>query len=906
MGRVPRAILRAAAVALAALPVSAQQARTFRVEVLPPDMVFRYAPDARIPGQPKVALALGGGGSRGLAHIGVLQGLEAEGLPVDAIAGTSAGALMGALWAAGFSGHDIEALFTRVDFGRTVLDPLTRHPGQSLSEQEEAAGGLLGLEVQGRRWSFAQGLRTGTELQRALEGFMARAAFFSGGDFDRLKVPLRILATNLEDGQGRAFAQGSLVEALRASMALPGAFRPVLVGGQQYVDGALTENLPVAHARAIFQPDRLLAVDVSSPFDEGPGSNFLSITTKSLGLMLEHQQNQSRSAADLVLRPNLPPGNFLDYGGKPGPLVRAGREAFEARKEAWRRLLREAWGPDEVLDAGSVVWTPAPTPELQQLADRWMPPGRPPSRQGLAIFLRQALVRGLAADVEGRLTPGRLEVHWRPHAPVHTILVEASPALRARLQPYLEATFPRGTPFDPAAFGALLGSWVNAVILGGSPLVDVRGSGFDEASGTLKVVVAEPRLASLEVRPSRRGQGGLDPLADLFKDLIGQPLRPADLRQRVEVASQRLRLAELRFELKPYGPEGREVALELVPVPRQQAALDLLLGFESTLGGQLGFRSQAFLPGRPGLELEASGARNRLQSQGGLRLGAPFPGLPGVLLELDAAFFGQRLEAPLPFPAPELPGTGPPGRFDASTLRLQGRFRFAGLDKGLGVVALEVRDAAYHAGDLRQARRQEGAFLQAEWDDFDRHTLPREGLLLRGRFAQGRVVRGPEPQDRFREGYLRALGFQPLGERLGLSLDGEWGHGRNLPLDRWWTLGGPAFLVGTPALGYLAPTFLALRLGLPFRVAGPLGLDFDLAPRLDQAWLAPQAGALTGAPALRLRSAGLLLRTSLGGFQLELAYGFAQRRRPGEGWGNTSGTFNLQVGTQPFDLWKRR
>lgn len=896
--------LRAAFCAAASL--AAQEARLFQVEVQPPDMVFRYAPTVRVPGQPKLALALGGGGSRGLAHIGVLQRLEEEGIPVDAVVGTSSGALVGTLWAAGFSGHDIQALFSRVDFGRMVLEPLQRAPGTSLSEQEEAGTGLLNIQVRGKGLVFAQGLRSGAELQRGLEGFLARANFFSGGDFDQLNVPIRILATNLEEGQGRAFASGSLVEALRASMAVPGAFRPVLIGGQQYVDGAFTENLPVVHAKSLFHPDRVLAVDVSTPFMEGPGGNFFSITAKSLDLMVEHQQNESRAAADLVIRPQIRNASFLEYGSQLGTLVEAGRSGFDGRLEALRRSLSEAWGPDEALPIQTMAWAQPPAPELRDLAAVHMPPGRPPTRQGLYSFLRLAIVRGLVATAEAKLQDGVLELRCVPHNAIQKLEVDAPPHLSIRIHPHLEATFALGKSFDPAAFGAFLGSWVNALILEGSPLVDVRGSGFDPLTGTLRLKLTEPVVRNLEIRPPERGMADLPHLSRLFQDFVNHPIRPWDLRQRIGVAEQRLRLAEVRFELKRQATPNPDVSLVLVPVPQKLNALDLILGYESTLGGQVGFRVKTLNLGPQGLEVQGEGARNRLQSRGGIRFGTPFPGLPSAALELDGSFFGHRLETRPTFSAPEFPNGSLPRRIVASTLRLQGRFRFAALDRGLGIAGVEHRDAAYHLEESRIARKEDALILQAEWDNLDRHTLPRQGLLLRGRYLLGHGTEGLGPLEGFREGYLRALALHPLNAQTSLSLNAEWGYGHRLPLNRWWTLGGPSFLLGSKAMERLVPNFLTVHLGLPFRIPGPLGLDLHLTPRIDQAWLASDPGALTGGAASKARSAGLLVRTTLSGFHLELAYGFSQVRPPGEGWGRTLGTFNVQVGTQPFDLWKRR
>ncbi|MBK7293195.1 MAG: patatin-like phospholipase family protein, partial [Holophagaceae bacterium] len=266
-------------------------------------MVFRFTPRVTIPGMPRVAVALSGGGARGLAHIGVLQRFEEMGFPLDSVTGTSAGALVASLYASGFSAKEIEDLFNRLDLTRAFLEPLWRNPGETLGEQEERSDTFLSVERHQGRLSLAQGLRSGVEVQHTLQSLLARGAYFSGGDFDRLQRPLRILATNLETGQGRVFGKGDLVEAVRASMSIPGGFRPVVIEGQQYVDGALVENLPVSTAREAFHPDLVIAVDTSAPLEHRPATNILSVAARSLDLVVERRQWESRAAADFLIRP---------------------------------------------------------------------------------------------------------------------------------------------------------------------------------------------------------------------------------------------------------------------------------------------------------------------------------------------------------------------------------------------------------------------------------------------------------------------------------------------------------------------------------------------------------------------------------------------------------------------------
>ena len=181
--------------------------------------------------------------------------------------------------------------------------------------------------------------------------------------------------------------------------------------------------------------------------------------------------------------------------------------------------------------------------------------------------------------------------------------------------------------------------------------------------------------------------------------------------------------------------------------------------------------------------------------------------------------------------------------------------------------------------------------------------------MLRGRYGIGESLPGLEPSGTFRFGYLRARGLTTFGSsrsgpNLGLDLDLEWGYGNRLPLDRWWAMGGTGFLIGSRPLGYVAPNFLAARLGFPLRVAGPFGSSLVVMPRVD-------VGATTEGPGDvlrpgRLLGTGLVVRTMLSKFYVELAYGFLRSRGANGTWGPASGSFSAIIGTQPFDLWKRR
>ncbi|BDU78796.1 patatin-like phospholipase family protein [Mesoterricola sediminis] len=901
--------MRFLAALLAAAALAAQEpAPCIDVTVIPPDMVFTFSPRVEVPGRPKVVLALSGGGARGVAHIGVLQRMEEVGLSIDGVAGTSAGSLMGALMAGGFSGKEIEDLFARVDFNRSFLDPLGRSLGRTLTEDEAENGTLLSLRFEAGGPSFALSLREGVEIRRALEGLMTRGAYFSSATFDGLKYPLRVVATNLDTGHGKVFDRGDLVEVLRASMAVPGAFRPVVIDGQPYVDGALVENLPVLAAKRAFDAEVTVAVDVSTPFQKAPVSNFFSLAARSLDLVVERRQWESRAAASIVIRPEIETADFLDYGRSLGSLVKAGRDAFDANLPALRELLL-ANVPDETLPADRVaVDCVRPLdPEAQAMLGRVLPQGAPVKRRDVLVALQQLLLHGWAKQARARVAGGAVHLEVVPFGRVAAIRVEGRPRLVRRIERDVRSRFPAGEPFNPAAFGVYLSAFVHDLAVEGTPLVDVRGSGFQEATGELVIRLQEPTIRTVIVKGAR-GEYESVYLETLMARARGHVVHTGDLRQLLDLAQRRLHLAELRARI--VAAEGTPDAdLELTPVHQQAMAVDLSVGYETNLGSALGVKYRTENLGGFGLEGELSAASNRLQQQALLAIQGPvFFRFPGFAMEFWASAFRQYVENALVYPSPEVRADASRTVITTQDVGVGGYVRVGGFGKGKLELAGTWRQAAFSLGvDPRRVRHERTAELSFEWDNFDRHTFPREGLLVRSRYAIGDALPDLDPQGAFRFAYLRLRGLTTFGSlrattNLGLDLDVEYGYGRNLPLDRFWNLGGPAFLVGSQALALQAPQFAVARFGVPVRMRGPFALSLQVVPRVDYAVTAATAGGLFSDR--RMLGTGLVVRTVFSRFYVELAYGFLRQGGPG-GWGPSSGSFNALIGTQPFDIWRR-
>jgi NTE family protein len=216
--------------------------------------------------RPRIGLALGGGGARGIAHVRILRQLEALDIPVDCIAGTSAGALVGALYASGQSPEQIEQVVLETDWLPMFSDTLPRRE-RSLQrkgddyEQLAAIGiGLGGGE--GKRVQLAGGVSQGERLIALFERVTGGSRV--SGDFDDLSIPFRAVATDLNTGEAVVLSHGSLPMAMRASMSLPGIFRPVEIGGRVLLDGGVADQVPIDVVRAM-GAERVIAVDVGTP-----------------------------------------------------------------------------------------------------------------------------------------------------------------------------------------------------------------------------------------------------------------------------------------------------------------------------------------------------------------------------------------------------------------------------------------------------------------------------------------------------------------------------------------------------------------------------------------------------------------------------------------------------------------
>ena len=265
--------------------------------------------------RPRIGLVLSGGGARGAAHVGVLKVLEQAHVPIDAIAGTSMGAVVGGLFASGMSAAEIEAMMTTVDWQDAFRD---RPPRQALvfRRKREDQNFLVRfpLGISSGEFKLPKGLIQGQKLSQTLRRLTLPVSAVA--EFDRLPTPFRAVATDLETGTMRVLDRGDLADAMRASVAAPGLFNPVTLDGRLLVDGGLSANLPVDVARTM-GVDFLIVVDVGFPLlDRSELNSVARISNQMLAILIQRDSARQRASLgphDLLIAPALGSASSFDF-----------------------------------------------------------------------------------------------------------------------------------------------------------------------------------------------------------------------------------------------------------------------------------------------------------------------------------------------------------------------------------------------------------------------------------------------------------------------------------------------------------------------------------------------------------------------------------------------------------------
>lgn len=273
----------------------------------------------------KTALVLAGGGSKGLTHIGVLQALDSLGIVPDLIVGTSMGAIIGALYASGESAAQVQARIRQLP-----LHELIRNYEPIVSNSLGGLKPVLVWEQEPGHWVLQTGAVREAEVSAALSRLALRANLLARGDFDRLPIPFRAVATDLDDRSVVPLARGDLARALRASMSIPLLLRPVVIDGRTLVDGGLSSNVPVGVARAL-GAERVIVSTIASPKpDPAAFDDPLTVTTQLFEFLWVQDSVRPRAEDVVVAQPTAIYG-MIDFRPEMmDSLVRVGRRTADA------------------------------------------------------------------------------------------------------------------------------------------------------------------------------------------------------------------------------------------------------------------------------------------------------------------------------------------------------------------------------------------------------------------------------------------------------------------------------------------------------------------------------------------------------------------------------------------------
>jgi NTE family protein len=256
-----------------------------------------------------IGLALGGGAAKGFAHIGVIKMLEANGIHPDVVAGTSAGSVVGALYA---SGMDAFAM-------------------------QQAALSLDAASIRDVRL-FGGGLVQGQKLQDYVDGQVRERPI------ERLKLPFAAVATELETGRRTVFTHGDTGQAVRASCSVPGVFEPTTIGTRHYVDGGVVSPVPVDAARQL-GADIVIAVDISARSDGTLPTDMLGIVGRSVVIMGQQLGAQELARADVVIRPQLAGIGASDFAQRDRAIMEGEKATLAAMPLIRARLAADQRAP---------------------------------------------------------------------------------------------------------------------------------------------------------------------------------------------------------------------------------------------------------------------------------------------------------------------------------------------------------------------------------------------------------------------------------------------------------------------------------------------------------------------------------------------------------------------------------
>jgi NTE family protein len=460
--------------------------------------------------RPRIGLALSGGGARALAQVGVLRALEERGIPIDFIAGTSMGSVIGGLYAAGYSARQLMDITRNIPWGELMVDTPPRST-LFIAQKAERDRSYLQIRFNGLKPYIPPALTPGQKLIALLTDLTMRANYRASANFDNLRIPFRAVATDLFSGNEVIIADGDLAEALRASVAMPLLLAPVTRDSMLLVDGGLVDNIPVSVVRR-HNIDIAIAVDATSKLRDRAELNApWEVADQVTSIMQRAHNERQRQAVDVLIRLAEEQRTSMDFSNLDS-LFEAGYRAALARMDEIEKKIAGANSTAQLADTIEI----ARVYVNGSLSD-WPGAAKPAYSNGQATMEIRApeIESMLAAHYStGDYAAVRALVHDDPVAPALHVELTSNPILEAvsfsgntvfsdsvllrRMQS------PLGKPINHLRSHEDLQTIIELYRSSGYALAEIRQASFDRERGALNIDIDEGYIADIKIEGAQR------------------------------------------------------------------------------------------------------------------------------------------------------------------------------------------------------------------------------------------------------------------------------------------------------------------------------------------------------------------------------------------------------------------
>lgn len=875
------AVLIPAAAAFAADSAALPKTLHFEIKPVVRPGGFRL-PVAPPPVRARVGLALAGGGARAAASVGVLKALHKAGIPVTALAGTSMGAIVGGLSAAGYGPDEIERIFLDNDWN----DIFTDTPARSFMTQERKETGgrhLLQFSVRGGKFLPPTGLSAGQKLSNLLTAKTLAASFRADMNFDNLPVPFRAVATDIETGAPVVIGTGLLHEALRASSAIPVLFLPIEIDGKSLVDGGLANNLPVDVVRSM-NADLVIAVDASARLEtkERLGS-LAEIMGQAISLSVRRETERQAVRADVVIAPDTASFSFYDFDAMQEIIAR-GEAAAERALPAIRALLNrprpKAAAAPRFTITGLTVRGIERTRE-DDLRAALAPVLAPHDaaedtvREALAAVTRLGCYSALSLDLTRTGVSYAAVLTVAEHPVIDAIRITDS-ALIPASEVMDGLTWQLGTVMNTARIAAYLDEYVRQLHARGYLLARVASLGLTDDGRTLSLRMADGTVEDIRLQGKRRTEPVL--IRREIGTRVGAPLNFSTLSDDIQHLYGLDFFESINVDIGAGGAGGVVLTIRVKEKPRGSVRVGLRYDLEDSFTGLTDVIVD---------NLNGQGIKLYLTTRYGnytdVALGYHSPVFLQTSFVHGIEVFHRERTYNL------YQDTGKTGAFTAS--RTGGDFSFGYEWFKFGDTHIRyryeaVRTAEVYGAPFAGAAQSIGSlgFLTVI-DTRNSQAFPRSGFSVTASYESASESYGGDAE--FRKTTLHGQIALPVGEGNALIADVTAGFGSGaIPEYEQFGIGGADYVTGTPLLGYQRREFfgpnqvgwaVAFRRTLEeYKLKAVKALYLNLAVQAANVWAARDAMSLSD---LRMGGGvGIHADTIVGPFRLDFGAGEDRRR----------------------------